>query len=1145
MSENYENTLIGQYIRAIENPDSIGFKDGKWNRSTRKKDDPNSRGFGIDIKYNKEAIKLTKNRKDQWLTEDEERRLRNKHINYCEAKLDELLPNPKASEVKKAIAVGMIYRGDASSLYNDSRLKDIYYNGSDKDFIKAVDTFYNQVKSDHYQPERAKNSTKFMQNYEKNKTPKVSIPLIYTEQPDATRVAKPYIALPIHKKNHGGLMDNEYSVGNYANAIYQNALEEPYGDPSSHYNNVDMELMQRLTPDSRGHYDDIVKLPNHPSSPVRGRFNGKYFDLTDEGITNPNYTLFGLIDNGDTDTVLRYNGAYVLPEITVTPKGNYYDDTYNNIRIKQKADGGSLDKPKKWEELSLKDKSDIMASAVRNGITTLSEIKQKWNAFAEEGFDPTLVEEDADTMKDSATEEAHLFEEGGFTDGSYVPSATIKKDIATWEGDSMKTNRNFEAEARDFNRAIPKHIRQGLTQAQLDALFSYGYNVGMGNLKKRVGNILHQYVQGKATAEDVANNMWAAGDKKLRGLRRRRNWEKGMFINNPMEINTPAPTPQPSVGAPQPVPLFNPLFTNAVSSKPIQETPVEQPTPLLAEDDEKEADGWMLYRLLTPLEEKRKTSEENQKTSVPFIINAPSRSTVSNGLFGGGGHLHEDGSALNSYAPYFNPAIHTLPEAVVTAPRTDDFSWLSRPLTLSNDATMVENGLPYNSHLNARSLRGSSAHAQWDKEHPMLSFIGNAVAAAPLAVAAAPFALGASDALAGTALGKGITAGLTKASPYIDASMTSWGGAEAGKDIINGKPDAFTALELFPAIRVVKPVTINAKEIGKNASNAIKTAYDNGTIWDRYTTLGGRFGNYSDNPFVNVYATMARRYGLPDKARIPADAFRKIATQEGEIIPVNNNVVDLTGGKRLGYNHTNFTLDRGVTSHDWWNGDVFDTYVVPTNKILHYAKKVPGSLKSIEPSDMFLDASDKLLFKPKEVTLISGDQEALIKARNTGMQTLSSPKLRKLFNEQKKTFKKNLELYKNKSIIQKPDLPKFTGYNPPYSSEVNRLISQRGAPTLKDFNLLEKETGLNAGVAPLSEYYNAVNQLQSIYNPSIADILNNNIPNYVYPNGRVVNWSDAKKELDLVQKAKYNKVFYDPVTYAELNWKFNNKLIKP
>ncbi len=129
------------------------------------------------------------------------------------------------------------------------------------------------------------------------------------------------------------------TVGQYADEIYEDSMEEPYGDPSPHYDNVDVEMVKRLVPDARGHYDDIVKLPNHPSSPERGTFNGQYFDLTDAGMADPNYTLFGLIDNGDAGTILRYNGDYVLPEVTVTPEGNYYDDTYNNIMIKPKVHG--------------------------------------------------------------------------------------------------------------------------------------------------------------------------------------------------------------------------------------------------------------------------------------------------------------------------------------------------------------------------------------------------------------------------------------------------------------------------------------------------------------------------------------------------------------------------------------------------------------------------------------------------------------------------------------------------------------------------------------------------------------------------------------------------------------------------------------
>lgn len=125
------------------------------------------------------------------------------------------------------------------------------------------------------------------------------------------------------------------TVNNYIDNIYANGTEESYGDPSDHYNNVDEEMISHMSPDARGHYDDSVKLPNHPSSPTRGTFNGQYFDFTDKGFEDPNYTLFGLQDNGDGNTIMRYNGDVVMPELTVTPNGNYYDDTYNNIKIQQ------------------------------------------------------------------------------------------------------------------------------------------------------------------------------------------------------------------------------------------------------------------------------------------------------------------------------------------------------------------------------------------------------------------------------------------------------------------------------------------------------------------------------------------------------------------------------------------------------------------------------------------------------------------------------------------------------------------------------------------------------------------------------------------------------------------------------------------
>lgn len=158
-----------------------------------------------------------------------------------------------------------------------------------------------------------------------------------------------------------------------------------------------------------------------------------------------------------------------------------------------------------WNELSLKDKADYIKESVNNGIYNLSDIRNRYNMYA---------------------------------DGGYKPSESIKKRITNWEGSSMRTNRSFQAEANDFNRVIPSSIRSKLSQQQLDALYSYGYNVGMGNLKKRVLPTLTNYVQGKASNEDVQKSMWASKDNELRGLTTRRNIERSLFGGNYQTVFT-------------------------------------------------------------------------------------------------------------------------------------------------------------------------------------------------------------------------------------------------------------------------------------------------------------------------------------------------------------------------------------------------------------------------------------------------------------------------------------------------------------------------------------------------------------------------------------------------------------------------------
>lgn len=115
--------------------------------------------------------------------------------------------------------------------------------------------------------------------------------------------------------------------------------------------------------------------------------------------------------------------------------------------------------------------------------------------------------------------------------GKWRSSDSIRKRISDWEGASMKTNRPFDVEDVAFYNSIPKDIVDKLNNDMLDSLYSYSYNVGSGNFKKRVVPKLVGLFNGTNTVEDVQNSMYAKLDNKLRGLTKRRNVERQMFGN--------------------------------------------------------------------------------------------------------------------------------------------------------------------------------------------------------------------------------------------------------------------------------------------------------------------------------------------------------------------------------------------------------------------------------------------------------------------------------------------------------------------------------------------------------------------------------------------------------------------------------------
>lgn len=207
-----DDSLVAQYIRAIENPDSIGFRNGRWYAPDNPKFDSNNRGFGMDVNYNKATADLVKGRNGKYLTEDEERELRLQHIKESEKVLDKWTPQilrEMPSEEKRAMAIGMLYRGDkVKNIVNNPSINDAYLFGSDEDMQKAVSNYYQSKKVS----ERAQRHNQFFNSNTKQNNIPVSIrkPTPYTPPKFNNEQF-----VPGKKYDEGGYLNNDWESLSY------------------------------------------------------------------------------------------------------------------------------------------------------------------------------------------------------------------------------------------------------------------------------------------------------------------------------------------------------------------------------------------------------------------------------------------------------------------------------------------------------------------------------------------------------------------------------------------------------------------------------------------------------------------------------------------------------------------------------------------------------------------------------------------------------------------------------------------------------------------------------------------------------------------------------------------------------------------
>lgn len=360
-----------------------------------------------------------------------------------------------------------------------------------------------------------------------------------------------------------------------------------------------------------------------------------------------------------------------------------------------------------------------------------------------------------------------------------------------------------------------------------------------------------------------------------------------------------------------------------------------------------------------------------------------------------------------------------------------------------------------------------------------------------------------------------------KVNPKTVAKKPIKNGQVGNFRVVNGRyiPNEKPLRQVYPEFDIISmgrglPVGKAAKATARAAKNEVS-----------YINRISKSRLYSDNPIVNTYATYARRYNLPDKARVPY-MIRRVKSEE--FPSINNGRITMSGGR---FKHTNFTYDRPVVSHRKGKWDTAQqTYLINGRTLVSENK---GNWGSIEPSDMFTvrDPKGGLTVPTKDVILVSGHKGVLSQAKASGIKTATSPQLQSM----------------EASITPRESLGRFNfaggerrHYNTPYWISVNDIVKEYGTPKFKDVQLLEKMTGLKSGVSKLDK-----NAMKIINDAKGFDKLPLNeaeqVMKQTYPNGRGVNFINDRESY-ITSELPYNSLFYDPATHAEVNYVFPKRL---
>lgn len=275
-----------------------------------------------------------------------------------------------------------------------------------------------------------------------------------------------------------------------------------------------------------------------------------------------------------------------------------------------------------------------------------------------------------------------------------------------------------------------------------------------------------------------------------------------------------------------------------------------------------------------------------------------------------------------------------------------------------------------------------------------------------------------------------------------------------------GLQDAMDASIGIGALTKMPTIANNMYNFGKvglnNFGNYIAEA-SNGRLYDPYTTIGGRFGYYGNWP-KRIYNTVARNIGLEGTNSMP-----ELLRLEKRIDLTNPETYAYITRESIGgrFPWMNSTTSRFVVDHSNgnWKGNsgiVYDPQMFSAENYL-----------SVQPSDTFIQGA-KNVTSPKQFTLVSGNVEELKAAQKAGLETLSTPEMRRAYEAFKTTEAEAEAAGIGTFKVGRFRLGKGTLHDDRatiaaannYTQTMNEAVARRGTPTYQDYQYQAEQAGL-------------------------------------------------------------------------------------